>query len=91
MIDKKALQKHATLCWICDKAGGKCSWSNDFTPIDGWKAIPTKLSVGCGNFIDSFDVYECPEFEPFRRFTESTFGLYQIISSERKPHRRKRK
>ncbi len=67
----KAIKKHSTLCWECEKAGGKCSWSRSFTPVDGWKAIPTKILNQSENeekgrqasYTDSFDVYECPEFE----------------------------
>ena len=57
-------KKHDTLCWQCEKAGGKCSWSKDFTPVEGWKAVPTKVKAAeRKGYIDSFDVYECPEFE----------------------------
>lgn len=65
---------HHTLCWDCDKAGGRCSWSKDFTPVPGWKATPTKISMPhyCHgkyykNHIDSFHITECPEFEPMQR------------------------
>ena len=60
-------KKHSTLCWDCDKACGKCSWSKRFKPVDGWKAVPTKVWIGGESrhpWGDSFDVYECPEFEP---------------------------
>lgn len=58
-------KKHDTLCWQCEKAGGNCSWSKNFTPVEGWKAIPTKIKLleREKGYIDSFDVYECPEFE----------------------------
>lgn len=59
---------HSTLCFNCEKACGGCSWSKNFTPVDGWKAIPTKILCGYKlkkkpHIVDSFDVYECPEFE----------------------------
>ena len=60
---------HNTLCWNCEKACKKCSWSKNFIPVPGWKAIPTKISCGYKykkkdpHIVDSFDVYECPEFE----------------------------
>ena len=25
-----------TLCWDCANAVGWCSWSKDFTPVEGW-------------------------------------------------------
>lgn len=59
-------KKHDTLCWLCEKAGGKCSWSKDFTPVEGWEAKPTKVKADSASqhqYIDSFIVYECPEFE----------------------------
>lgn len=66
--------KHLTLCWGCEKAGGKCSWSKKFEPVEGWVAIPTKVLVGRGSkatgrkriYIDSYDVYSCPEYEVLR-------------------------
>lgn len=58
-----ASNKHSTLCWDCEKACGKCSWSKKFIPVEGWVATPTKVSIGENQYIDSFDVYECPEFE----------------------------
>ena len=65
------MDKHSTLCWECTKNAGKCSWSRNFTPVKGWKAIPTKIKVEkrkkWGELIDSFDVYECPEFELIER------------------------
>ncbi len=66
-------QKHDTLCWGCDKACGKCSWSREFVPVPGWKAIPTKIFQWTSKgehrrkcYTNSFDVYECPEFEPLK-------------------------
>lgn len=70
--------KHATLCWKCANACGGCSWSDmSFTPVKGWKAVPTKIWVDHSpkysrregkrkdrymRRIDSFRVIECPEF-----------------------------
>ena len=62
--------KHETLCWGCENAGGKCSWSSGFIPVEGWKAEPTKIKSDYHSkdrFFDSYDVYECPEFEPLQR------------------------
>ena len=56
----------ATICWDCQKATGGCSWSRGFEPVEGWKAVPTKAygksTSEKERWIDSFDVYECPEF-----------------------------
>lgn len=68
--------KHSTLCWDCEKACGRCSWSKSFTPVEGWVAKPTKVKGDsqCRNqLIDSFDVHECPEFEPLKLKDEREF------------------
>ena len=63
--------RHATLCWDCAKAVKGCSWSRDFEPVPGWKAVPTKIYGKArsddNRRIDSFAVYECPEFVPDER------------------------
>ena len=51
-----------TLCWICNNACGRCSWSKDYKPVEGWKAKPTKIRFQDIED-DSFCVIECPEFE----------------------------
>ena len=61
------MDKHSTLCWECTKNAGKCSWSRNFTPVKDWNAIPTKIKSENGVLIESFDIYECPEFELIRR------------------------
>ena len=73
MAERKGLfDACETLCWSCEKASGGCSWSKNFTPVDGWKAIPTvvctyqtKLASGQVKKYaqESFNVQECPEFE----------------------------
>ena len=73
--------KHDTLCWGCEKAGGKCSWSKNFTPVEGWKAVPTKVFQYTSGekgkqyryYTDSYDVYECPEFEPLKAMNTRCF------------------
>lgn len=63
-------KKHETLCWSCRKAIGGCSWSKKFILVEGWEAVPTTIKTndrnGC-TYSDSFDVYECPEFELLER------------------------
>ena len=58
---------HSTICWDCEKQCGKCDWSREFKPVEGWKAIPTKIVTRGRKYndgmIDSYNVYECPEFE----------------------------
>lgn len=57
--------KDSTLCWGCERACGRCSWSKSFVPVEGWTATPTKVGAG-NNLIDSFIVYKCPEFKPLK-------------------------
>lgn len=60
-------KNETTICWECKRATGFCSWSEDFTPVEGWRATPTKIKVGRANgrdlFVDSYLVHECPLFE----------------------------
>ena len=60
--------KRATLCWICQHArADRCTWFIDYTPVDGWDAIPTLLNVHDGYSIrqePSFIVRSCPRFTP---------------------------
>ena len=57
-VAPKAMQRPLppTLCWDCENAVGRCSWSKDFKPIDGWTAeyVPDK---------DSYYVEACPQFQ----------------------------
>ena len=47
-----------SLCWDCKNATGGCEWSQSFTPVDGWEAIPRTIRDE-----DSFCVIKCPKFE----------------------------
>lgn len=46
-----------TLCWMCGKCTGRCSWSQEFKPVEGWDAILNKIEGE-----DSYFVNSCPEF-----------------------------
>lgn len=55
-------------CWTCKKCYGGCSWSNGtFTPVEGWKATPTKRAAqsfdGTPKFIYSYEIHYCPLYE----------------------------
>ena len=57
------MEEEKTLCWQCQKACGKCSWSNGtFTPVENWEAIPTEIKNKVKGNISSFLVKSCPEF-----------------------------
>lgn len=68
MEERNRICKRATLCWLCQNArADRCTWFIDFTPVDGWNAIPTTLNVHDGNSIrieSSFIVIKCPKFTP---------------------------
>ena len=52
-----------TLCESCGRACGECSWTGGtFTPVNGWKAKPTKIRMGT-RIIDSYHVESCPMFK----------------------------
>ena len=44
-----------TICWTCANATGKCPWSEDFIPVEGWTATPVHTDDH-----DSFFVHKCP-------------------------------
>lgn len=50
-----------SLCVSCGNFASGCSWSRDFTPVEGWKAIPNTSVLMGGR---TYDVKECPEFVP---------------------------
>lgn len=65
MSSEYILKTHTQPCWYCTKACGGCSWSKNYTPIDGWVAEETI----CDRFIDyrgvnithSYKILHCPE------------------------------
>ena len=66
----KPYKKHsnATLCWQCQNATGGCSWSQDFTPVEGWDAKRTRIRLEKGaKYTESFIVKKCPKFRPDER------------------------
>ena len=73
--------KNSQLCWDCEKACGRCSWSKNFTPVEGWKAKPTKMLISTTNgkgglrkyYSDTYEIHECPEFEPLKIKNEAEF------------------
>lgn len=57
-----------SLCQICARKVGTCSWERDFTPVPGWDAIPTKIMMNSGVRERSYCVLRCPLFvEPKTR------------------------
>lgn len=66
---RKGFEKKPTLCWDCAKACGRCCWSDHWKhdPVPGWTAVETILKINGGEYCTSYEVKECPEFEPDRR------------------------
>lgn len=52
-------RSESSICWTCQNAvpddrGHGCSWSDDLTPVPGWKAEPSE------NLHGLYRVKECP-------------------------------
>jgi hypothetical protein len=57
-----------TKCIDCGNACGGCSWSRDFTPVDGWFAAPQLVkNHDRQKNLPTFLVMACPEFIPDKR------------------------
>lgn len=61
---RKNGERSGTLCWECDNAYGGCSWSRNFTPVEGWDAqYVRRVYKSKGVYVmDSYEVRNCPEF-----------------------------
>lgn len=58
--------KVQNICWDCKKAVGRCSWSRDFTPVEGWDAenVPYQpWETQSVKYRDTYIIRGCPEFE----------------------------
>ena len=54
-------QQNEQLCWSCQKACGRCSWSKNLTPVKGWEATPVMVKDDEGN-IRTYHITSCPEY-----------------------------
>lgn len=69
-----------TLCWICAKAAGGCSWADSLKPVEGWNAEKTIVQGdGLGGAFDSYCVKSCPDFKPDKRRVMSTREIAGIL------------
>ena len=55
--------KREQLCCSCTKFCGGCSWSRNFTPVEGWDAVPTVIKQSRCPDVHSFSIVRCPEYE----------------------------
>lgn len=53
-----------TICWDCANAtnGNLCPWVKDYTPVEGWDAIPKRIKFNDA-ITDSYIVIACPNFK----------------------------
>lgn len=78
----------STLCSSCGNACGRCSWSQNGSPVEGWTAEPTEIWMG-SRFTPSFAVTKCPLYkqdEPrhtktIRTDRVATFSTRLIVSA----------
>lgn len=55
------LKGDQTLCWRCENCFGGCSWSENFEPVEGWRAERTTIKY-FNTETPSFLVRNCPLF-----------------------------
>lgn len=69
-----------SLCWHCSRAlDSSCSWSNSFTPVDGWVA---ERSVTKGHYgAETFKVIECPIFADYEINTMTDEGTERLADA----------
>lgn len=58
-MNKRKFKKNASLCQTCFNF--YCSWHNDFTPRDDWRAIAHTYNDD-GKVIESYEVIKCPGY-----------------------------
>lgn len=59
--------KKETLCWSCQNACGKCTWSKNFKKVKGWEAKKTVIKGdpnGNEPDIKSYRIISCPLYIP---------------------------
>lgn len=45
-------------CWTCANSCGSCSWSSQFIPVEGWKAIPSVIHRT--HIVETYKIESCP-------------------------------
>lgn len=51
------------ICWRCQNSTGRCSWSRELKPVEGWVAEPTIVRNKEGKVLySSYKIIFCPEF-----------------------------
>lgn len=73
-------KKKETLCWTCQNACAKCSWSRKFKKVKGWIAEKTIIKGnqdGLVQRIPSYRVIKCPKYIP-----DSDCSSTRIVSND---------
>ena len=71
--------KKDTLCWRCKRPGTRtCSWDDSMgsVPVEGWTAEETPFRAKDGEYIKTYNVIDCPLFEPMEDYKERTKNSY---------------
>lgn len=53
-----SIKNKEQLCFSCKNACGNCSWSKNFTPVEGWTAEKIVLP----REVETYAIYSCPEY-----------------------------
>lgn len=59
IMSKRNFKKNVSLCQTCFNFD--CSWHNDFTPRDDWRAIARTYN-DAGHVVESYEVIKCPGY-----------------------------
>ncbi len=79
-----------TLCWSCQNARANyCSWFTDFTPVENWEAIKTRVKHGLNRFDESYCVHKCPNFKRDKKQKTNSELARELGISVRTYYRRK--
>ena len=63
MMKRRSVKGKNTLCWSCGRFSGRCSWSANFEPVEGWKARKDILGRQYGDEMVTYTVDKCPLYE----------------------------
>ena len=81
--------RKSTLCWNCQNAYyEKCSWFTDFTPVENWEAVKTKVKHDLDRFDESYCVLKCPNFKRDKKEKTKAELARELGISERSLYRK---
>lgn len=71
------------LCWTCQNACGKCSWSQLLIPVKGWIATPTIIHDSVKPY-PSYRIDACPRYIPDWGTPERTNKYNRLTDAEKR-------